>query len=258
MSVGVCVACDAGIAMVTDGRRTAQLAGEPPIFEVSSDAARKLFVADERFAIATYGEADVGAWSVEQVIDDFVGPGDATCELYANELGEYVCGLLSEAVAPARGDLVRADSLRWRVSFVVGSQDGDCGRVFEVKVRPGKFVVEGRLATTSPGVYSFGLTDGIDRLLNGIDLKALKAARLEIPEERREDLNLLAYDLVYPETLSEAVEFARGLIDVQLFAQRFSYGAYADKQRRVAGCGGQIQALTLSRSAVEWHSEKAA
>lgn len=244
--------------MVTDGRRTAQLAGDPPKFEVSSDTAKKLFVADGQFAIATYGEADVGAQSVEQVIDGFGGPAGATCERYANELGKYVCGLLSEAVEPVRGDLVRADSLRWRVSFVVGSQDEDCGHVFEVKVRPGKFVVERRLATTSPGVCSFGLTDGIDRLLNGIDLKALKAARLEIPEERRGDLNLLAYDLIYPETLSEAVEFARGLINIQLFAQRFSYGAYADGQPRVAGCGGRIQALTLSGSAVEWHNEKAA
>jgi hypothetical protein len=126
-----------------------------------------------------------------------------------------------------------------------------------VKVRAGKFVVEPRLETTHPGVYAFGHTDGIDRLLNGIDLDALKAARLNITGER-ESLELLRYDLIYPESLAAAVEFATCLIDIQLLAQRFSRGAYASGSPRVEACGGRIRALTVGTDAIEWHHEDAA
>jgi hypothetical protein len=244
--------------MVTDGRRTAQLAGNPPRYEVSSEDARKLFVSGDRFAIATYGEAEIDGRSVEDVIADFAAPDEADCERFANALGSHVSELLSEAIEPVRGDLVRAELLRGRVSFVVGAQDEDCGRVFEVKVRPGKSVVEPRLETTDPGVYPFGQTDGIDRFLKGIDLDALQAARLRIEKGKHEKLKLLGYDLIYPETLAEAAELALDLIEIQLLAQRISRGTYADKDPRVAGCGGRIQALTLGASAIEWHSEEAA
>jgi hypothetical protein len=257
LSVGVAVACQAGIVLVTDGRRTAQLAGDPPRYEVASDDAQKLFICDSRFAIATYGEADVGAQGVGQVIDGFDGPVDANCEQYANALGTHVSELLREVATPVRGDLVRADSLRYGISFIVAAQDEDCGRAFEVKVRPGAFIIEPRLETINPAVYPFGLTDGIDRFLNGIDLKGLKKARLQIPEQRQGDLDLLRYDLIYPDTLDEALEFALGLIDIQLFAQRFSHGSYVNSDARIKGCGGRIQAVTMSPSAIEWHQEAA-
>jgi hypothetical protein len=118
-------------------------------------------------------------------------------------------------------------------------------------------MVEPRLETTNPAVYPFGLTDGIDRFLNGIDLKGLEKARLEIPEGREGDLELLRYDLIYPDTLDEAIDFALGLIDIQLFAQRFSYGSYANKGARVKGCGGRVQAVKLGSGAIEWHMKAA-
>jgi hypothetical protein len=243
--------------MVTDGRRTAKLAGDPPSYTVSSEDATKLFVSDERFAIATYGEAEIGARSIEQVIEEFAGPTGASCKQYAEALGGYVAELMSQVKRPVRGDFVRADSIEWKVSFMVAVQEEDRGRAFEVKVRAGKFAVEPRLDTTDPGVYPFGHTDGIDRLLNGIDRDAFKAARLEVAGGTK-SLELLRYDLIYPETLAASVEFAAGLIDVQLLAQRFSRGAIASGSSRVNACGGRIRALTVGAGAVEWHLEDAA
>jgi hypothetical protein len=144
--------------------------------------------------------------------------------------------------------------MRWNVHFVVTGYADRVGQVYEVKARAGDFAVEERsISTVNPGVYPFGLSDGIDRLLNGIDLRAMRDARITIPSAEMEKVELLSYDLVIPQNLAEVVEFAEGLIGVQLLAQRFSLRAHANRQARVEGCGGQLQALSITPDGAIWH-----
>lgn len=255
MSVGVCVANRQGFALATDSRQMAELAGSEPRFEIASEEARKLFLIEGRLAVATHGHAMIGEHTIGDLMEQFAGPVEDGVVEYATALGEWFAKRLSLEIRPRRGDLVNAESLRRPLGFVVAGFDGETGRICAVKVRSGDWNVEPRTPSTeNPGVYSFGQSDGIDRLLSGVDRQALREAKISLPAEVEDKLGLLRYDLVIPDDLAGAAQLAESLVSVQLLAQRFSSKTYASRTNRVPGCGGEIRSLAVARDGGAWIS----
>jgi hypothetical protein len=231
----------------------AQIGGQEPRFEVVSEDARKLFPVKDHLGVATYGQAVIGEQTIGSLMERFQEPADEGVSAYAASLGEHFSALLSGATQPRRGDLLNAEGLRWPLGFVVAGFDGDTGLVYEVKVRAGDHQIEAlKLSTDNPGVYSFGQSDGIDRLLAGIDRRAVGEAKIPVAEGDEIKLELLRYEILVPDDLDEAAELAESLVEVQLLAQRFSSGTYASKRKRVPGCGGRIRTLRVTPGGARW------
>jgi hypothetical protein len=226
--------------------------GPEPRAEVMSENARKLFLIEDRIAVATHGLATIGDRTIGALMDDFEQATTDSVEAYAAALGTYFAGALSAVTPPGRGDLLKANRLVWPLDFLVTGYDDEVGRAFDVKARPGDSRVELLdPSTDNPGVIPRGQADAIGRLLDGFDRQGLKDARIAIASEDQEKLALLSYDLILPQELEAAVEFAEFLISTQFGAQRFSYGTYASRSR-VPGCGGQIRAVTIAPDGGQW------
>ena len=254
MSVGVCVANHEGFALAAESRRLAELAGPEPRHEIVSENARKLFLVDERLAVATHGQATIGERTIGALMEEFTSPPADGAVAYANALGEWFARKLSAGTQPRRGDLANAESMRWPLGFAVAGFDGDTGHLYEVAVRAGDHRVELKSpGTANPGVHAFGQTDGIDRFLSGVDRSALKKARISLSAEDERKLGMLAYGLIVPEDLTGAAALAESLLGLQLLAQRCSWGTLADGDvARIPGCGGQIKTITIARDGGRW------
>jgi len=225
--------------------------GSEPTYEVASDLARKLFIVD-RIVVATRGEATIGNETIGQIMDRFDGPVDSGPQAYAESLGDFFANMLSETTTPQRGDLFKAENMKWPIGFAVAGYEDGIGYAFWVRVRRGdRDVKQLNLSTDNPGVLPFGQADAINRLLNGIDKQALRDVKIAIPAKDRPKLPLLSYDLILPQTVEDAAELAEFLITTQLGAQRFSYGVHASG-RRIAGCGGPIRIASVSAEGTSW------
>jgi hypothetical protein len=203
--------------------------------------------------VATYGEAIIGNATVGELMDLFNAEKSGEAAEYPAELGGWFSGRLTDAMQPRRGDFINAEDMGWPLGFVVAVFDSSVGRLYEVRVRAGDYEVEAlALSTDNPGVYPFGSTDGIDRLINGVDTRAMRRAGFTISEEDEDKLDLVSYDLIVPEQMDEAVEMAESLLGVQLLAQRFSWGPYVNKEARVQVCGGVIRTVALTEEGGRW------
>lgn len=253
MSVGVCIASAGGIALAVDSRRTVQL-GEGGPLSVESEDARKLFLPREDIVVATHGQAVIGDKTIGTLMQAFKGPELGGAVDYAKAIGDWFAGELRNATQPRRGDFVKADALSWPLGFAVAGFDDGIGHVHAVKVRPGDSQVEAKAPSTDdPGVYPFGLTDGIERLLNGIDRQALRQAKVKLSTQDEKKLELLSYDLALPTELSAALELAQALVQVQFLSQEISYGTFAGGgEVRVKGVGGQIRTATVCEDGARW------
>jgi hypothetical protein len=252
MSVAVGVIASEGIAMTTDSRRTQRRADPNPHYRVASDTAEKLFLAEDRFAVATYGDAMIGDQTIRGLMEQFEGPADAEVADYAAALGKWFQERLNEEAKPRRGELLRAEGLRWPLGFAIAGYEGGVGQIFDVKARPGDCHIEAAEPNTgNPGVVPHGQTDAIDRLLKGIDLRALEPAGIKLPKGDREKLDLLAYDLIHPQGVADAVDLAEFLVETQIQMQRFSDGTFASP-KRVPGCGGHVRTVAVTRNGARW------
>lgn len=239
--------------MVTDTRRMVQTGGEGGSFEIASESARKLFLVDDRIGVATHGMAMIGEETIGVLMAGLEPPPGEGALGCAEALGAQFSSLLSSATDPRRGDLVNAKAMRWPLGFIVGGFDGDVGRLYEVKVRAGDRQIHLLQPTTeNPGIHSFGQNDGIDRLLGGIDQKALRQAKIAVSSEDEAKLELLSYELVESETLEEAISVARSLVEVQFLVQGISRRAYASEKLRIPGCGGEIRTLSIAKETARW------
>jgi len=244
MSVGVCVACKGGVVLATDSRRSLQVGDR---FSTDSDKARKLFIRD-RVAIATHGQAVIDGQTIDALMDDFEAPEAGGTIGVAKALGEWFGKRLSDASRPRRGDFVKHEALTWPLGFVLSGFDGGIGHAYAVKVRPADWRVQVlEPSTDNPGVYPFASDDGIQRLLSGVDRKALREAGIRLSSEEEKRLRLLSYELAIPEELSATVRFAQSLVYVQFLAQEISHGTFVSELSRVKGCGGMIKTVMVSK-----------
>jgi hypothetical protein len=251
MSVGVCVASEGGVAVAVDSRRTVQTGSGGPL-SVESEEARKLFLPQPGIVVATHGRAVIGGKTIGTLMKEFDSPEAGAAIGFAKSLGEWFGGQMRDETKPRRGDFVKADALGWPLGFAVAGFDDGVGHIYAVKVRAGDSQVEVKAPSTdNPGIYPLGLTDGIERLLNGIDRRALKQAKVKVSPEDEQKLELLSYDLAVPNTLPGALNLAQALVQVQFLSQEISYGTFASAEVRVKGCGGQIRTATVSQDGAQ-------
>ena len=252
MSVGVCVASEGGIAVAVDSRRTVQ-AGSGGAFSVESEEARKLFLPQSGIVVATHGRAVIGEKTIGTLMEEFAPPQAGGTSGFAKSLGAWFGERMRDATNPRRGDFVKADALGWPLGFAVAGFDDGVGHIYAVKVRAGDSQVEVKdPSTDNPGIYPLGLTDGIERLLNGVDRQALRQAKVKVSPADEKKLELLSYDLAIPKVLPEALNLAQALVQVQFLSQEVSYGTFASAEVRVKGCGGQIRTATISQDGAQF------
>jgi hypothetical protein len=249
MTIVVGAASPDGIVLGADSRMTYT---EGARHRIGSDAADKVFELGERFGMATYGAAFIGHQTINGLIDEFVATvADERCrdiETFANALGEY---FNDRFIAEYGG----GEELQgWHVGFLVGGYQSGIGHIWEVGV-PGPVVLDTGVNTAERGVLWRGQTDVIVRLIKGFDRSALEQAGKELPDDVREDLELLEYILLHPATLQDAADMVHFLARTTIDMQRFSDGT-ALSPGLVPGCGGQTQLLAVTRSGVEWVSKR--
>jgi hypothetical protein len=255
MSIIVAVASPEGIVFVADSRTTIQRRDQYSVhYRVASESAEKLYLAQGRFGVATYGLAMIGGRTIRSLMDEFWVARHATVEEYANALGEFFTEQIAAATTPRRVDLKLAD-LGWPLGFfVAGYDDIETGVVLDVAVRgAGPRITEVGVSTRNPGVASRGQNDAIERMLHGVDWTLLQRAGIEVSDDLRERLELLHYDLIDPQTVDDAASFAEFLANTQMGMQEFSDGTIV-KPKRVPGCGGKLRTLAVTRTGARWLS----
>ena len=252
MSVAVAVAASEGLVLATDSRTIQQRDDGAAHYRVASDATEKLFSVHDRFAVATYGMAMIGDATIRGLLQDFTIGGGVDVTAYAEALGDYFSTKLS-AVTPARRGQMRVEDLRWPLGFLVGGyDDAGVGQILEVAVRPANSRTQAAgTSTRNPGVVHRGQSDAIERMLEGVDTKALEKTRVSLSADDLKKLELFRYDLILPHAIDDAVRLAEFLVETQIKMQQFSDGTYANPGQ-IPGCGGPVRVLAVTRAAATW------
>lgn len=253
MTIVVAVASPDAIALASDSRTTQRQGAH---HRVASDAAQKLFETRGGCGIATYGLATIGEATIASLFEEWDATGEDLSSLAdtAASIGRFFQGKLSAATPARRGDLARLVTSEWPLGFlVVGPESLGSGDILEVKVYPDRWdVVDARVRQ----LVFRGQTGPLRRLIAGVDFEAIKNANITLDAETRDRLSTLHYALIDRVTAQDALDLAWFLVDTTIRMQRFSDGTIAS-QRAVGrgdppGCGGQIQALVVRSSGVEW------
>lgn len=257
MTIVVASASPEGIALASDSR-TIQRAGKH--YRVASNTANKVFEVNGRIGIATYGVAMIGAKTIRGLFDEWTGTvkEDADLEMVARQLGEFFQAKLAEVTPAKRSDLTKLVSRTWPLGFVVCGYGADrIGRILEVKIDADRSdVTDTEVTTAAPTVLYRGQTSVLRRMILGVDLEAIREARVTVSENVQASLAKLPYDLIHPVTATDAIEFACFLIDTTIQMQRFSDGTIASPES-VPGCGGPIQCLLIEAGGVSWIARNA-
>jgi hypothetical protein len=253
MSVAVGVAAAEGLALCVDSRTTQRRDEAEPHYRVASNSAEKLYLADGRFAIATYGIATIGGKTIRTLMEEFTPSADLELGAYAAALGDYFHGKLGAVTPHRRGDYVKAGDMSWPLGFMlVGFDPAGVGHILDIKVRAvGARVQSAEPTTENPGVVPRGQVDAIERLLDGLDWSGLEAAGVDLDAEQQDRMRLLRYDLILPTTVDDAVQLAEFLVTTQVGMQSHSDGTYASP-KRVPGCGGVVRSAGVDRRGVYW------
>lgn len=248
MSILVAAASPEGIALAADSRTT-QKSGDH--HRVCSDSALKLFQLPRGAAVGTYGMATIDGVTIRGLMEEFVTTlSEAELAETAEALGCFFRERLDKVTPSQRGDYRLPQG--WPLGFVIAGYDEDGpGRVLDVRVRPTDHrVQEADISSQNPGVTARGQTGATERLLNGVDWPAVGRRGIAIPADAQEQLRLLRYDLILPQTVSDAAELAYFLIRTTIDMQRFADGTYLEP-REIPGCGGPIRVAVVTRSSVE-------
>ena len=114
-------------------------------------------------------------------------------------------------------------------------------------------VVKHEVGTRSPGVLYRGRTGYIRRMVEGYDVDGLRKAKLELPRAADEELRGLGYYLKDLISLQDALDMAAFIVRMTIDMERLTDGTWAHRGE-VPGCGGQIQAVCITRGGSEWIS----
>ncbi|HTB50221.1 MAG TPA: hypothetical protein VK701_04525 [Solirubrobacteraceae bacterium] len=253
MTIVVASAAPDGIVLASDSRTT-QRRGDH--HRVASNAAQKVYDAWGRIGLAAYGIATIGSDSIRSVINGWLAEADQTAALgdAAKSLAGYLQARLSDATPAPRGKIL-LDPV-WPLGVLVAGYDEvGVGRVLEVRVWPLQSkVVDTDAATDKPSSMWRGQTGAVRRLVLGFDEDEMKKVGVAITEQMEEPLSTIAYDLIQPTTLQDAVDLAYFAIDTTVQMQRFSDGTFAS-QKAIPGCGGPTQCLAVTPAGVRWVHE---
>jgi hypothetical protein len=255
VTIVVASAAPDGIVLASDSRTT-QSRGDH--HRVATDAAQKVYDAWGRIGLAAYGIATIGSDSIRSVINAWLAEADQTAALgdAAASLAEYLQARLSDATPAPRGKILYEPV--WPLGVLVAGYDEDgLGRLLEVRVWPLQSkVVDTDIATHKPSSMWRGQTGAVRRLILGFDEQGVKEVGVTITEQMKTALGAIAYDLIQPSTLQDAVDLAYFVIDTTVQMQRFSDGTFAS-QKAIPGCGGPTQCLAVTPTGVRWVDELA-
>lgn len=110
-------------------------------------------------------------------------------------------------------------------------------------------------ATSNTGTTWRGQVDVINRLLHGFDVEAFEAGKVEVSGDVASALQGLAYKLIPPLAVQDAIDCAAFLIRTTIDMQRFSDGIRTEPDGTgIPGCGGPIRILHVGRNDVKWVS----
>jgi hypothetical protein len=250
MSVAIGVAAVDGLAIATDSRTIQQRADH---YRVLSDSAEKLFVLDNRIAVATYGMAMIGDKSIRGHMEDFATQVPFDVMACSEALGGFFQGRLSEITPPRRGDLAVYE-ITYPLGFLVaGYDEAGVGKFIDVKVRANAKpeAKETGVSTENPGHAPRGQVDAIERMLHGVDWTAIEESRIPVDDDLRRRLEGLHYDILVPTTVDDASAFAGFLVQTQIEMQARHDGTMA-KPKELPGAGGVVRVAALTRGGAEW------
>jgi hypothetical protein len=252
MTVVVGVAAPDGMILAAESRTTYTV-GER--HRIASDFTQKVYPVCDKIGVATYGWNAIGGRTIAGLMDEFVSQLDQEIPREANAIADALGAFFHERYAAAVPQEERdqlAESGLFPLGFLVAGYDNDgIGRVREVSI-PGPAVEAETEITTAVGGASWrGQTDVIRRLVFGFDGDLFAAAGHQLPEELQEPVANLAYGLLFPITMQDAVDFASFLIRTTIDMQRFSDGTLANPGN-LPGCGGPIRILAITREGVQW------
>jgi hypothetical protein len=254
MTIVVGLATPDGLVLATDSRTTAFPDASGHRNRVASDSADKLFVVCGRFAVATFGDAFIGERTIAGLMSEFI----ALVGEVPQDVAEF---------AAALGHFFHERYERWRLDahmpepdpalspplgFLVGGYDeSGIGRFHEVGIPGPRTEEQSDVNTAQIGMLPRGQRDVIDRLLLGVDRDVLEAQGVGLHPDVDEALGKLTYNLFFPITLQDGIDFASFLIRTTVDMQRFSDGTFAFSVG-VPGCGGPTRIAVVRRTDVEW------
>lgn len=259
MTIVVAVAAPDGMVLAADSRST-QL--EDQHHRIASDSAVKVFAIGDRVGVATYGRAFIDHQTIAGVMDEFVASLEPPKDLGVG--GRVKAALSSDNfevshIAKRLGKffdqrLRDADEefyeTKLELGFLVAGYDADgIGRILEIEL-PNAEVSE-RATTVTRGFVPRGQSDVADRLLFGVDLELLSDLGIALTDEVKVGLRQLAYKLLHPLSMQDAIDFATFIVRTTIDMQRFSDGTTA-VPNGVPGCGGHVRVLAVNRQQTSW------
>jgi hypothetical protein len=249
VTIVVGVAAPDGLVLAADSRSTRVYGTRH--HRIATNTAHKVFSVGDRYGVATYGAAFIDRSTIAGVMDEFVAEVDGKLvstdiDEFAESLGSFFQGrLIRSGENPDEG---------WKLGFLVGGYGKDgVGRFREVRVpgAPDPEIHELGVTTETLGVVPFGLTEAWNRLIAGVDWDRLKAAKVEVPGDLRSTLDGFEYELLYPITLQDAIEYADFVIRTTVDVGRFSNGTLA-APGSLDACGGPPRILAVIPNDVRW------
>jgi hypothetical protein len=265
MTIVVAVAAPDGIVLAADSRSTLF---EDKHHRIASDAAVKLFAIGDRVGVATFGISFIDHQTIAGVMDEFVAtfekprdlglgskakawltpPENYEVSYVARKLGKFFDQRLREAKEEFDEDEIA-------LGFLVAGYDGDgIGRIIEILLPN---ATDSEMATTvTRGFVPRGQSDVADRLLFGVDTVLLEELGVDIPDEVDVALNQLAFNVLHPLSMQDAIDFATFLVRTTIDMQRFSDGTAA-VPNSVPGCGGPVRVLAVNRQQTTWVADPA-
>jgi hypothetical protein len=252
MTIVVGLATPDGLVLAADSRTT-HFPDTSGRSRIASDSAEKVFLLCEHFGVATYGDAFIGDRTIAGLMSEFIAQLDGKYPENGGDLARELGTFFDSRYRAWREELEAPvqDSEPPRLGFLVGGYDpGGIGRFHEVAI-PGGEVVDHEITTAEVGMLPRGQRDVIDRLLGGYDRDLLQAVDVEIPAQVDEALDKLQYNVLFPITLQDGIDFAAFLIRTTIDMQRFSDGTWAF-QGGLPACGGPTRIAVVRRDDVEW------
>lgn len=257
MTIVVGVAAPDGMILAADSRTTYMIGAR---HRIASDNAQKVYSICGSIGVATYGDAGIGSRTIAGLMDEFVStladeaPRDA--QAITTELGNFFDARYRASVAAQDVEEI-LEAGQFPLGFLVAGYDNDgIGRIREVAI-PGPVVQdETEMNTADRGVVWRGQTDVIRRLVYGFDGDLFHDCAHELPEALVEPVASLAYVVLFPITMQDAVDLATFLIRTTVEMQRFSDGTHA-RPGELPGCGGPARVLSIQRDGARWITDNA-
>jgi hypothetical protein len=253
MTVVVASVAPDGIVLASDSRTTQRRGLH---HRVATNAAQKVYNAWDRIGLATYGIAMIGSEPIRVLVNTWLSEGDETADLAsaASSLASYLQDRLNDATPAPRGKELYDPA--WPLGVLIaGYDESGVGRVLEARVWPRQHkVVDLKASTEKPSSLWRGQTTAIRRLMLGVDDAEMKKVGIAVTDDMRERVKTMAYDLIQPTTVQDAVDLAHFLVETTIQMQRFSDGTYATPTE-IPGCGGPTQCIAVTGEGAQWISE---